>query len=1207
MSIKTKIDNIVSNNETNKDTLKNKPELLKSYERYITVITKLNLSDLKNTINSTPAIQNWMEIFIDTELKDTDVYIDKIINSWNLKQLDKLLIRTTNFIENKINSFTIQASRVKTHNEKIKQQETESIEQKKYDANKLELQRLLDNDFQNKLVKLDWLFDESSEKNMNYYEKQYDVSEIFWGNFWSIKQQLNNLANTGISISGMQSIFLNQWFILQQVNNEILNIIDNDNFSIQDKNTKIEKAIKEIKEFETKIDAFMAQIEKVESLDETEVDNKLIKNTVKTAWNILSWAAKMLIAPIGFWSWIAENSLTWNNKHPWIDTAEFAASFIPVVWNFVDFGEALYWTSWSWRKLSWTERWIAAWTWTLWMVMDLSWVWYFLRAGWKVAVKWTTKALAKWALRWGDDIIKVVARSEWFFVWGLKQMKNSWIANAKALWQWIAEKKLWILKDVWTYAVDDMKNIVWLNIAKWAKKGVVAWLVRTVNWIWKKDSFSWAWLPKAEWWKSLENFWHWSNLSRLEKTQLAKDAWITVNKDWDINDTDIKWKLERFFEWQKLERNDIITIINNTRWTNNETRIKSFMKQFWMTDKSIMWEVHGSNYDINLFADLIIAKQNREFTSANFKRFINNTSDDLANPSTILFDNNYISTQRRLWNIEDVNFKDTLPLFWKKPDWTPIDKSSILKEKIKWSTVPDRYTTWTRPIYKHEPIIDLKKFWLHVSKRWNNIYKYIKKNNISNIDDLANQIKKDWKLWLNYKDPNDFLITRQAAEQAWENAFTKRKKIIEEALEWYEQQIRRLETKASKLNDDYILKPWELDKIIKSWGHLDALKRDPETMWLFNNLDDYLDIKQLKTDISNQKTTNLNDISTKNESLTYLKNQNTTLLWKDTVDTVLVSKNNEYIDSLVDDIKELKVKNEKIDSALSELTKTTIKFESKHSNAQLIESKKRLQESLKKETDRIIQLETEISGKTPIFKELWDFDFEKVDSEIIVNYIKNPGAFIDSSTDFNKLVENISNNHWLSITPNQDSINHTALYIWKLNNPSVEDSLKLFIGKMELKNHNKIFEKLTNETGRSAFSDVLDKMELDLKSYKDKTWKEYLTKLQEYNNMHFLGKNAYTLKELFNLKKAIDWWADYKVLIKNNPELQKIMNIPELAVYVNNPSKLNQLFWTIWKQAVNKVIPKKVKKVADKVIPKISKAAKWAKKAIHKATEDSWK
>ena len=64
------------------------------------------------------------------------------------------------------------------------------------------------------------------------------------------------------------------------------------------------------------------------------------------------------------------------------------------------------------------------------------------------------------------------------------------------------------------------------------------------------------------------------------------------------------------------------------------------------------------------------------------------------------------------------------------------------------------------------------------------------------------------------------------------------------------------------------------------------------------------------------------------------------------------------------------------------------------------------------------------------------------------------------------------------------------------------------------------------------------------------------------------------------------------------------MNIPELSEYITNPTKLEQLFWSIWKFSIS---TKLGKKVVEKVAPWVKKTTEKAKEAFKNATEDIWK
>ena len=1194
-NLEKSIQSIEKNNSLNESKIENFGDIYNWYKEYNNQITSIKLDNLKLELSKKwkAEINSQIQKFIDWTLTKLDLEIDTLINNLKSNPINEVLIaQKLDEALWSIKGFKEAMQLIISWKKEDKKQLLEKKELKKYKNNKDKLSNLLNDNFDKKLKTLDSLFKE--EWKFSYYNTHFKLEDALWKDFKDIDKKYGELSQ--ISILWMQNIFLNQWIALSEVNRKIIKLIDNSSYSTEDKIKQIKKAINEVEEFEKKIDNFIEKTKQIEELDETEVDDKLLKTVIKWTWSVLTEAAKIFVAPIWFWAWIKENT-SWNTN-TWIqDSAEFAASFVPIVWNFVDFAQAISWETYSGRELSTWERWLAVWTWTLWLVLDLTWMWYFLRSGWKLAVKWWT-TIAKWAIRWSDNLLKatvkeswITIKGKWIFIWNLNKIKWNFKANFWAVIDWIAEKKLWILKEYWAYAKKDMKSIVWVDMIKWIWKWMKTWFIRSINFTWEKNSFSWAWLEKKESWKWWESFWHSENLSKLEKTDIIKEAWITVDKDWKITDSELEIsdKIDALFNWNKITRGQILEKINAHEWTDEE-KVKAFMMEIWITDKSIIGQVKDSWYNKLLLRNLIFIKQHKQLNDPDFIKFKENIKRNLYKNEQY-FDSNYLAPQRNLSEIDlkMSNKEDTFVLFWKDTNWEKLSPNWYKNEKINWYNLLYRWNSSN---------ISLDNLKLWTSDVSNNIYKYIKDNKISNVDDLANQLKRDNKLQLYYTNNNDFRITRQTAEQAWDNAFTTKIKSLDDEISTLKKDIKNLEKESKKLDDDFKVNTTNRKKIIKDWTILKNLETNPETQILFNSLDTLWDYKNLKTDLNDILTLKNEAIITTEKQIVDLKN---ILLSKDKPSDTLTNNVQTQITSLNNELAQLKTSQNNIKTAIKQFERNINSFEKTQKKTAKIQTENKKLEARIEEKAEIEKSLADTKERTPLFKEVTELDIDKVKSRVIDNYIKHSNDYIAKWDKLEDVIDKVKTKSWETDT---DIVNNTALYIWKLSNPDIWDSLKLFIEKMNIKDHNTIFNKLTNEKWRAKFSDLLETLETELKNTENKFWKEYLTKLKEYNNLHFLGKNSNTFKELFNYKKAIDNWEKPKEYLRRNPNLKKIMNIPELSEYITNPTKLEQLFWAIGKYSMKVRI---AKKVVEKVAPSVKKGTEKAKEAFKNANEDYWK
>ena len=1227
MSIDQRINTIIESNSKNKEELKEKPDVLRLYQEYLAVLDKLKLVNLKNEIENTASINDWLKSLINWDLVQTENYLDQLIESKDYIGLESALKRATIFLEQKYISFKTQAERVRAHNEELARNKEELEAQETYKKETEELQQLIDVDFKNSLKILSDFFTEEEWKwTYQYYKKHFDIETVLWSEYWNLLSDYNDALWASFSLESIRDIFLFEWELNQQVYSEMISIINSSDYTIEQKISKIKEVKEEIKEFKKKIDEFITIINELQSnsdINETEIDDRILETAIRGWWNLLSTAAKFLIAPIWFWSWVTEN-LSSKTESTWIDTAEFAASFVPIIWNFVDFRQAFAWTTMSWRELSTTERLISAWTWTLWLVLDCTWFWYFLRSGWKLAIKWTAKATkiaAKAATRWGDDLIKVLWKdtatlAEWASELAHSNIfKRIW-ANFMQNWsdfvKWVAERKLWIFKDWAAYAVDDFKDIVlWRGLTKM----VWRWAARTINFWWRKAG-----------WESWERFWNGWSLAKTEVSEITNNAWIKFDKSWNIEAwQDIRTLLDNYIQWNQLSADFIKNQINILWWKDTKENILMFIRKNWINDKEIITEFRNLDYtDPNVLDDFVALytkKQDRYYTSQQYNDFLTNLENKIR--SWKVFRTDFFTPQRTLLNLNNAwpNFDNQLALFWRNQDWTLI-WSNIKTERIPNSAEPNRYDS----IYNwswYEIKLDVD----NLRTTWDKtLIEFIDSKKIKNVDDLANQIKQDNLLNLDYTHPEDFVITRQVAEVAWENAFTKRKIAIQKKLK--EIELRKPD-EYFDLNRDFDpttrqLLEWNW----ASWAEtlISVALNDIDISWINTrfssilrwNIDidirNYWDIDKAIRNID-EKIVKIERVIT--EKKAKIGNLEAEIRQKDSqisLETGKEKSSETIIWQFERELRSIKSERNSIELEITQdhwyndlldiLKKTKGELTTNKSSVDRIILWEWEKKALSSELARIEEIEISRSSIEKAFIEPSKLNIEKVHSQIISSYLERPNDFIiDKNTSFNQVVENIRTNHWLTISPTNEQIHNSALYMWKLSNPDITDSIRFFISNLELTNEKQILDALTNEKWRHKLSWLIDTINNELfimKSSWKSQGKEYLDKLAQLNQLVFLSKNSDTLKWLFEARRMLEWKDLSSPRIANDPEFQKILQIPELSIYITKPWALASLLNNIWTFSLKAKI---VKKVAKKVWP----AWKKVKDAISARTQDIWK
>ena len=254
MSIDQRINTIIESNSKNKEKLKEKPDVLRLYQEYLAVLDKLKLVNLKNEIENTASINDWLKSLINWDLVQTENYLDQLIGSKDYVGLESALKRATIFLEQKYISFKTQAERVRVHNEELEAENT-------YKKETLELQQLIDVDFTNSLNILSDFFTEEEWKwTYQYYKKHFDIETVLWSEYWNLLSDYKDVLWASFSLESIRDIFLFEWELNQQVYSEMISIINSSDYTIEQKISKIKEVKEEIKEFKKKIDEFITII-----------------------------------------------------------------------------------------------------------------------------------------------------------------------------------------------------------------------------------------------------------------------------------------------------------------------------------------------------------------------------------------------------------------------------------------------------------------------------------------------------------------------------------------------------------------------------------------------------------------------------------------------------------------------------------------------------------------------------------------------------------------------------------------------------------------------------------------------------------------------------------------------------------------------------------------------------------------------------------